>query len=94
MHLPMIILRPYLLNAAEYQYLVAPPVLIVYLAPRPVQWTRALLLNHFQFPELETHPGAVLANLTRTGATLEAVLGQLLFPEDRHVFAIQEEFGD
>lgn len=94
MHLPMILLCPYLFNAAEYQYLVAPPVLIVYLAARPVKWTGPLLLSHFEFAELKAHPGAVLADLTGAGAALEAVLGQLLLPEDRHVLAIQEEFGD
>ena len=94
MHLPMIFMSANLLYAAQYQYLIAPPVLIVYFAARPVQRARAqLLVDHFELAELKTHSGAILTNLTGAGATFEAIFGKLLFSEDRDVPAVEKKLG-
>ena len=95
MHLSMIFEGANLLNATQYQYLIAPPVLIINFASRAVQRARAqFLVNNFEFSELETHSWAVFANLTGTGATFKAIFGELLFSENRNVLAIEKKLGD
>ena len=52
------------------------------------------MIDDFEVPKLKTHARAIFTNVRGTRTTLQAVLGQLFFPENGHVAPVEKEFRD